>query len=466
VRITKFGFAATLWPTAAGPPCGGSHLSSDLDFVFLTRPAVSVGERRIVLVRHKFDPKMDNRRDFVGNVIMLKSRVVTTIVFWATLVQTTTICHTGMAAEAKDLRTGIAAVAQVIKDILDQDKLDSIAIGPFIGPTSAGPGIAQILSEELAKKQVGVKDKAALTIRGEFEFVKDKQSLQITAKIVDRFGGTVQDLNFPEIVEGRDVKRAAVEKGKIEIQTKDEGSLLAVAGVNVGIPTDARPEERNGMIFDSLKDPASQVVGGTKLVALTAGGARGPYGIEILVDGKPRPITQSKDEPEPNVRIARGETYELRVVNDSDYDAAVDLRIDGVSDFAFSEFRQTEGPKKGQPLYDHWIVAARQTLEIKGWHKNNQSVDSFLVTEFAKGAAAQLLSAANKDTSKFGTVSAVFSAAWPADSSAPPDEPPLKKGVPNLTGVGPPKEQQSKEVRRFVGIPRASVSVRYSKPTN
>ena len=146
----------------------------------------------------------------------------------------------------------------------------------------------------------------------------------------------------------------------------------------------------------------------TRLVALTSAGTKSPYGIEIVVDHQPRPIVQSKAEPEPFVKIDRGEAYEVRLVNGSDYDAAVDLRIDGVSSFAFSDMRQTEGPKKGEPLYDHWIVPAGKTVLIKGWHKDNKTVDSFLVMEFAKGAAARLLNALPKDTAKFGTICATF----------------------------------------------------------
>ena len=110
----------------------------------------------------------------------------------------------------------------------------------------ARTGIVQVLSEGAAKRQVTVKEQAPLTIRGEFLFSKANQSLQITAKIVDRFGGIVQDLNLPEVAEGTNVKGAGLEKGKIEIETKDERSLLALAGVNLAIPPDARPAERNG----------------------------------------------------------------------------------------------------------------------------------------------------------------------------------------------------------------------------
>jgi hypothetical protein len=369
------------------------------------------------------------------------------------------------ASEAKDLRSGLAAVAQVIKQVLAQESEDAIAIGPFVGPTSAGPGIVQMLAEELKKVQVSVKDKTKYTIRGEFEFSKADQSLKIDAKIVENPGGsTVLDLNFPPVNEGTDVKSAGIQKGKIEIETKDERSMLALAGVNVAIPADARAEERKGMIFDGVKEPASQVVGGTKLVAVASSGARSPYGLEVVVGGQPRTIAQSKDDPEPSVKIDRGEVYEVRIVNDSENDAAVELRIDGVSSFAFSKFRATKGPTKGEPLYNHWIIPAKSTAVIKGWHVDNSKVSSFLVGEFGEGAA--LLNSLPKDTSKFGTISATFSAAWPANEQPPKDEPPRRRKGPNLPTLGPPKDQASKEVKRIVGVPRASVSVRYSKSTD
>jgi hypothetical protein len=171
------------------------------------------------------------------------------------------------------------------------------------------------------------------------------------------------------------------------------------------------------------------------------------------------------------VPIQRGETYAVRLINDSDLEAAVQLRIDGLSMFSFSELRQpgkirdkmgmlVENPKKGEPLYSVVILAPKRDAVIPGWHVNNKKSDSFLVTEFAKSGAALL-----KPTGGIGTISATFQAAWEKDALPPKDEPGKKRGVGSgdATGRGPEVAKEYKEVQRELGVIRDVISVRYTR---
>src|SRR4051794_16341987 len=77
------------------------------------------------------------------------------------------------AASASDeLRAGVADIAKSIKQLLDGKGEDSIVVGAFTGPanfpTSAGPGIQQVLAEELQKLGVTVKKRARFGIKGEY----------------------------------------------------------------------------------------------------------------------------------------------------------------------------------------------------------------------------------------------------------------------------------------------------------
>jgi hypothetical protein len=198
---------------------------------------------------------------------------------------------------------------------------------------------------------------------------------------------------------------------------------------------------------------------------------KSPYGLEILVGGKARPA-----EPKDGlafVPIRRGEIYAVRLINESALEAAVQLHIDGLSMFAFSELRQPDklpdgkdNPRNGEPKYTAVIVPPKKdgkpgTVTLQGWHRNNQKggSDSFLVTEYAKGAAARL-----NHTANIGTITVRFQAAWPEGQPAPFDEPGKRKGgTGDATGFGPPTGPGFQEVKRNFGVIRDIISVRYTK---
>ena len=143
-----------------------------------------------------------------------------------------------------------------------------------------------------------------------------------------------------------------------------------------------------------------------------------------------------------------------------DWEAAVQLHIDGLSMFTFTEERFTEGPKRGTPRYSTVLVAPRSSFVIRGWHINNKQTDLFLVTEYAKSAVAGM-----KPTGKVGTISAAFQAAWDPKGKMPPDEPKryyVKDDPGDATGRGDRIDQNFKEVRREVGLIRDNIVVRYT----
>src|SRR5438105_1355863 len=89
----------------------------------------------------------------------------------ASLTLAALLAGTASARATADLRSELADVAKNIKQLLDGRNEDSIAVGQFTGPpnfpTSAGPGITQVLTEELQKVGIQVKQRANLGIKGE-----------------------------------------------------------------------------------------------------------------------------------------------------------------------------------------------------------------------------------------------------------------------------------------------------------
>jgi hypothetical protein len=346
------------------------------------------------------------------------------------------IAGTARGAE-DDLHRELCKVAEQVKLLLDQKGQDAIAVGDFRGPAklaaSGGPAITKALGDELKKLGVAVKRRAELEINGEYRDVEDKKSkglgVEIKAHVVDHSGA--------EIV-------AFEPRGLFNVTT-----IASLIGVTVELPADATDEERSKKLGDAIDKPEVHLAS-TRISA----GAGSPYAIEVLVkaDGAPRPRAASKDDDGfAFLKIKRGEIYSIKLINDSPYDAAVTLTIDGLNMFAFSE----------NSSYRVVMVPARKSGVILGWHRTNKVSDSFQVTEYAKSAAAEKL----PDSAGLGTITVSFAAAWPKGQPPPEDEASATKGgrSGDATGKGPPVDALYTEVVRDVGKLRASVSVRYTK---
>jgi hypothetical protein len=84
----------------------------------------------------------------------------------------------------------------------------------------------------------------------------------------------------------------------------------------------------------------------------------------------------------------------VRVINNSPNDIAVQLRIDGINMFAFSELKEPEmidgkpNPRKGQPRCSILVISARSSFAIPGWHLSNNRWDRFQTAMSLKPTAA------------------------------------------------------------------------------
>lgn len=355
------------------------------------------------------------------------------------------------AHASKELRAALTEMASNLKKLLDGQSEESIAIGQFTGPanlpTSAGPGIVQMLSEELQKKGITVKKRAKFGLKGEYKLAETPASdefeakrgrkvlaLKIRAIVEDVFGNPLTDFTFNRLIAG-------------------EATVLTSLGLPAHLPPDGSQVERDKKVRERLFDPKTHIKG-----TVIRSDPKSLYGIEILINGKTRNVKD--DEGLAFVSIDRGETYAVRLINDSPHEAGVQLKIDGISMFAFSKVRHTTGTKKGEPKYTTIIVPAKKSVIIKGWHISNSITDKFLVTAYAKSAAALL-----KSTTKTGVITASFQAAWKVDENPPRDEPGKGRGpgTGDATGRGPSIPDPTREVKRNLGIIRDSVSVRYTK---
>src|SRR5262245_30677695 len=342
------------------------------------------------------------------------------------------------------LRKELAAVAKGIAEAVKGLGHDTVAVGEFTGPaqlaTSSGPVIAKTLAEELPKNGVAVKRVAPIGVKGEFEDVKDKQSGLLAARIK----GTVTD-------------RAGQVLFTFSRGVFGDNVVAALFGTTAKLPPDLPPADRNAELEKSLDKPKVHVQG-----AQVSAAADSPYAVEILAAPQPggryTPRPATVQDGLAFVPLRRGEVFGVKLINRSPHDAAVTLTIDGLNLYAFSDLKN---PKTGQPKLTVVLVGAGQEVFLRGWHRTHEVSEEFVITDYAKSAAAEL-----RSTAPTGVITATFAAAWPKDKPPPADEPKNPAGNSrsgDAVGRGARVQQKYVEVERHIGVVRATVSVRYTK---
>src|SRR5262249_23595031 len=120
-----------------------------------------------------------------------------------------------------------------------------------------------------------------------------------------------------------------------------------------------------------------------------------------------------------------------------------------------------KNPKTGQPKLTVVLVGAGQEVFLRGWHRTHEVSEEFVITDYAKSAAAEL-----RSTAPTGVITATFAAAWPTNPPPPGDEPKDPAGnsrSADAVGRGARVQQKYVDVERYIGVVRATVSVRYTK---
>jgi hypothetical protein len=352
------------------------------------------------------------------------------------------------ATQRESLRPLAQAIVSVVKD--DQ-KQNSVAMGSFpadgrLDNANAGPGVAEDLKSLLQEMKLGVDANSTLSLQGTIHKIADSQNsklmmIKIKATITNGQADTVANL---------------------PLEIRDTALIGGILGVNSSLPALATREVRNEKLQEALKRP-SYFQQGTQIKSRR----ESPYAIELLVTSvaaapkdaagwarvPARPIVQRRGLP--FVPINTDEVYAIRIHNRQRdrLDAAITVAIDGIDVFNFSQIRN---PASNQPRYTHYIVPAGSSM-VTGWHRTNAESDSFLVTQYGKGAAGRV----KADRSKVGVITLQFAIAW-SGNIVPDAEKGARDGG-NETGFGPPTHTGVNEIQRHVGVVRDEISVRYTR---
>jgi hypothetical protein len=342
------------------------------------------------------------------------------------------------SARAEDLHGAMDRLAGRIKQLLDTERESSIALNQFNAPArlaaNSSSGIRKALEEALRKRDVRIMKNARLEINGEYREVEDPRD----RKTVVRFLGRIVDQDT-----GRPVSEC-------EVKVDNITSIAVLVGATMELPPTPVTEDREQSIREGIRKPSAHVAS-TRISA----GSRSPFAIEILTgpaarsDSELRPREAVIDDGQAYMNIRTDERYAVLLINDAPFEVAVTLTIDGLSMFAFSDNKD----------YSYVIVPQHSRGLITGWHRTNQSAEKFVVTDYARSAAASRSLAPSAD---LGVITACFAAAWPVKAKPPPDEG-MEGRSPRATGRGAITRTDVVEVERNTGRLRASISVRYTK---
>jgi hypothetical protein len=335
-----------------------------------------------------------------------------------------------------------AELAEAAKKIAQAVGDKPVTVGDFTGSkrlqSSAGPGVAKALSDALKKQKVKVENNAALTVEGDFSDFNDDQSgrlaVRLNVRIKNNRGNVA--LEFARAIFPKDAS---------------DTSIQELLGVSTSAPGNATDEQRDDLLRASLKDPTA-TIDGTRVMARP----KRPFAIEVLVKSGDDYVAKTPQAVNGRafVSLDKNDTYAVRLINTSNFDAAVTLSVDGLNVFSFSQVKD----ETGDPKVNRWIVPKKSQATIKGWYLTDQKTASFVVTDLPKSAGGTL-----KSSAAVGTITASFAVAVAKGGKLPSDEPKTRAVDPAATGLGAELGLGGREAERVFGVVRDTISVRYGK---
>lgn len=363
--------------------------------------------------------------------------------------RTTVLCRCGLllallpgtnfgddAGAADALTVEVAALADDFARIIKKHGGGAVAIGEFSASSdikgSAGPRVQLVLKQELERRDISVNsEQFRFEIKGDYQPIVDKKSSHLGVKLIGRLIDRETGEPLAEKPTGRFV---------FGVET-----VPAMLGLNVsGPPTSDTPT-----LSDRFK--AAQARPQVQVQGTTIAGTSGEYAVELLVKQQDRytaRAVEADNAGRPFVMLNVSEVYGVRLINKSPRESAVELCIDGVNCFQFSD-----------QAARFWILAPGKSIDVLGWHLNDETTREFkVVADFPESAAAKLHL---QPSATIGLITASFSACWENESQRPADEPLVETRA--ATGFGAEIKFRTQGVTRQIGLPRDTIAVRYQR---
>ncbi len=257
-----------------------------------------------------------------------------------------------------------------------------------------GSVLARELIKALEFNRVPIAGDAPFTLSGRYDLGPDGQdprllALNVTFLLARQSGERLKEYrNNPFLI--RDPVMIAKLTGKtVEIRGRNVAEQRLKLARQVATPT-----------------VSVQPAPGGESTTVVRTSARSPYGLEVLVkgpDGSARPQGIRVEGGQAATRLQPGDVYQVRLINDSDEPAAVELLIDGLSVLALHERKELRDGRL--------IVAPRSSIVIGGWFENERAAGGreFEVGRRVDAIAGKVLPADRVD---LGAITASFARAW------------------------------------------------------
>jgi hypothetical protein len=346
----------------------------------------------------------------------------------------------GQRDPSQTLREQLAPVVRVLARGIKENGNNSLALADFADPvdppSSGGTLIAKVLAEELENHALRIDPSAKVHVQGKYRLVEDKKSKLAAVRIE----ATVTDANGKVL-------------HKINQKVFGESLIGALLGVTANLPLTTNERDRCQVMVQSTEKPAVTVEGDQ-----VAPSATSPYAVEVLAASGPNPSYQAVTPQVHNglayLALKKDHVFAIKLINNSDQEAAVTLTIDGVNTFAFSA--QEKGHKQ---QYNLWFVPPKKTITVRGWFYDEDRLIPFTPEKFPRLGGFTL-----PVNSKVGAITATFAASWFKWNQPPADEPKYKVWNEDCTRgprINPLPLKEETKVN--YGLIRAMVTVRYKR---
>lgn len=292
----------------------------------------------------------------------------------------------------EEFRPAIETISNGVAKLLKSRRQSQITVGTISGPPTLGAaaqsGFRQMFIEELGRLGIRTAKLGTIGLSGEYRLAKATPEalttqIQFEVKLVDSSGQILTDLASTVDVNSLAGNSKIKPSGELVVNafTTPEATALAL-GLTAdldGYQADINRGEylSRDMVQTMLSRQTAHIMGSNQLRASKTS----PYGLQVLVNGQPQPLQLENGRV--FVELTKNDVFTLKLVNDSNLTIAGFFTLDGVNSFAFSEVQE-----QGRPKYAKWIISPQQSFDLQGWHKNNNNVLQFKVTDFAESAAA------------------------------------------------------------------------------
>lgn len=286
--------------------------------------------------------------------------------------------------------------------------------------------IEQTLGRQLEANQVLLRNGSSRSIECDFRIVK--KSVPPTVGPALGFLWSTTEL----VLDG--------EKPKECIAANDEELVAQQLGLTKRMPDGDSILLRNQAVEDQIRNQnSSSVINGSRCRSDESS----LYSMEIRVGHAGRPL--SKNHGKPFLRFDVGERYIVRLHNESDFDVASAVYVDGLNVLNLPGNDATEA---------FFFIPKRGFIDIEGWREDLDGFREFVIAEHNRSDVFRNGNAAN-----VGFIAATFHRVW-IEGNSPPEGEPVGKGA-LATSKGKRIQQRVTLLPRCVGVMRDIVTIGY-----